>query len=451
MEQLRSGIHFRLDEDRICQALWTDLPLRARDLARIGMAVYVADRLMKRDRRRQLHGPTRDPAVVIDVHEPDFWNSHEVNDALRRAVERLSEDVWELRFEGIRRERHCQRSFNLRYPEIPVVCLYSGGLDSAAGLATRLRSAQQSVVCVTARHQAQQRKKVTGQLRRMARHYGALIDPLLIRTTLMNAPRMSAQELSQRCRSFLFLCLGGAVACAVGAPAVEVYENGVGIMNAPPMTGMLAGARGTKSTHPDFIRAMTEIVSQVAERRMTFRLASKDKTKAELAATLKEDGLSDIASETYSCVQFPLRARGPGKQCGVCAACIGRRQALISAGIEQPRGAYKYDIFGPPHAVNAIPDQELLHLKATIMQIADLADLDSGGTLPAKLRLHLRGTAVVETAEPLQTWISLLKRYRNEWLDLIADAQSVGRKWGGWYPAVASVTSAKKGAIDDRD
>ncbi len=440
MQELRSGIHFRLDEDRLCQGLWSDLPPRARDLTRVGMAVYVADRLVKRRRRRHLRGPTRDIHLLVDVHEPDVWNSHEVADRLRRAVERLSEDRLDFQFKAIDQERDCQRSFSLDYSEIPAVCLYSGGLDSAAGLAARLRSSREPVVCVTAHHQAEQKKKVKRQLDSIERRYGAVVHPLRIRTTLINAPRMSAQEVTQRCRSFLFLCLGGAVACTVGASEVEVYENGVGIINLPPMTGMLVGARATKSTHPDFIRAMTDIVGQLAERRIAFRLPAKDKTKAELVRTLKEDGLSEVATETMSCGHFPVREPGPGKQCGVCPACIGRRQALMSVGIEEPQEGYKYDIFGARDAVNAIPDEELLHLKATIMQIADLAELDSSQPLPAKLRLHLRGTSVLEAGEPVQAWTELLKRYRSEWLDLIADAQSVGRKWGGWYPALTSVT-----------
>jgi 7-cyano-7-deazaguanine synthase in queuosine biosynthesis len=440
MEQLRSGTHFRLREDSLWQSLWPDPPDRARDLVRVGMAVYVADRLVKRSRRSHLCGPTRHIGVLIDVHEPDFWSSDEVTNALRRAVERLSDDSWDFRFKAIQNKRGWQRSLNLEYPEIPAICLYSGGLDSAAGLARRMRSSRRPIVCVTAHHQAHQKQKVERQLDTIKRHYGVWLHPLRIRTTLIKAPRMSAQELSQRCRSFLFLCLGAAVAHTVGASEVEVYENGVGIVNAPPMTGMLVGARATKSTHPDFIRAMTEIVSQVAERRITFRLPSKDKTKAELVRILKDDHLSAVASQTMSCVHFPLRDRGAGKQCGVCPACIGRRQALITAGIDEPQENYKYDIFGPRDAVNAIPDQELLHLKATIMQIADLGKLDSRRPLPPKLRLHLRGSRVVENGEPVEPWTQVLERYRNEWLDLIADAQSVGRKWGGGYRPVKSIT-----------
>ena len=92
----------------------------------------------------------------------------------------------------------------------------------------------------------------------------------------------------------------------MGASKVEMYENGVGAANLPPMTGMLVGGRMSKSSHPAFLRAMTELVSRVAERPIAFELPFATRTKAEMVRTLREDGLTKLANATVSCIHFPL-------------------------------------------------------------------------------------------------------------------------------------------------
>lgn len=261
--------------------------------------------------------------------------------------------------------------------------------------------------------------------------YGADLESLVVKTAFFKPPQTAKQEWSQRCRSFLFLALGGAVACAEKADKVEVYESGIGAINLPVMHGMATGARTTKSSHPRFLRLMSDLVSRVAERRIDICLPHRNRTKGEIVRTLVEDGLADLAAATDSCVRYIVR--GKARHCGHCPACIGRRQAMIAAGMHEPDGAYEYDLFGEPSTTNAIDPTKLENLKATLMQIDRLGDL-GGQSLPEWFLRYALGTRVAENSDALRGWVDVLLRYRAEWLNLVAFGQSRGWEWAGWLP-----------------
>jgi hypothetical protein len=248
---------------------------------------------------------------------------------------------------------------------------------------------------------------------------------------------MNQQELTQRGRSFLFAALGGAVAFETGVDSVEVYENGVGIINLPTMTGMLVGGRATKSAHPEFFRRMSELISTVAERPICFDLPFRSKTKAQLVKTLAGDGaLIRLALSSVSCVHYPRRVKGPRKQCGVCPGCIGRRQALICAGIHESSDKYTFDIFGEKAVVAAIPADKLDHLKATITQVEALSCVQPDQPLPLAVQTHF--ARVLKSTEERHASVRLLQDYREEWLTLIDAGLRAGRHWARWHGPIPS-------------
>ncbi len=240
---------------------------------------------------------------------------------------------------------------------------------------------------------------------------------------------MAYQELSQCCRAFLFTTLGAVTAIEHGAERVEVYENGVGAANLPPMTGMWVGGRSTKGCHPHFLRLMGELASRVAERKVGFVLPFADRTKAQTVHTLIEDGLERLAFDTVSCVHHSPRVSG-GKQCGTCFACLGRRQSMLTAGFQEPAGAYLYDLFGPE--AGRVPGSYLHELKATLMQVDQLRCITSETVLPEPLRPWLIGTHVVRDVSEVRPWLAALARYRDEWLALAERCRQEGAGWPRW-------------------
>ena len=201
----------RLDECGLAGALFHTIPSRAGDLLRIGLAVYAVDRLSPRDWRQQ-SGGSRAMHLEVGVVEPDFWSDEQTLAPLQEALELLGGDEWHLRF----CYRRADTEYNLGFPPVshPRICLYSGGLDSAAGLATQLRARKDAMLAVTTYHQGLQKERVTRQLHQMARRYGVVVRPIIVRTAFDKPPQLHKQELTQRCRSFLFATMAGAVACA---------------------------------------------------------------------------------------------------------------------------------------------------------------------------------------------------------------------------------------------
>jgi 7-cyano-7-deazaguanine synthase in queuosine biosynthesis len=165
---------------------------------------------------------------------------------------------------------------------------------------------------------------------------------------LMVSPKKLAgeEEISQRARSVVFIGVGGVVAWAAGASAVELYESGIGAINSPLLASM-EGSQATRGTHPKHLALMSNLLSLASEREIRVTLPFVGMTKGEVTKCLS--GFPELARSTVSCAHYPIRKiRGGGwKSCGFCPACIFRRVALHSAGIEESENRYEYDLLNP--------------------------------------------------------------------------------------------------------
>ena len=344
--ELRAGKHFRFDLDAVNTFCLGDLPARLVDFLRIASSFYVVDRLVKRRAKSGVRKPPRTIGLKVEVLDAGFWGKSEVRDAIREAVEFVSGDFWDIEFvQGT--SPFCQTSSFLPDPYqgvSPLVCLYSGGLDSAAGLVARMvESPGRPIVPVTVWHQPRQRYLVREQFKLLRGRFDAPVDPLIVKvamnwTALLHRDQ---EENTQRSRAFLFTTLGAIAAIMHGQRLVEMFESGIGAINLPTMAGMV-GPMTTKSAHPKFLRLMSRLASLAADGEVEFRLPFFDRTKGEVVRSLAESKLEELAHLTASCVHYPLR-HSRHKQCGVCPACVSRRQAMAVAGITEPEDTYKYD------------------------------------------------------------------------------------------------------------
>ena len=261
------GRNFRLNHRAITKTIVAPLSLRMLDFLRIASSVYFTDRLVKRDRRHGPDGWPRSMALNIDVSDASFWRDPAVHHLVTTAVGFVSGDDWDLSFrEADQRRLKMQQPLRFGDPgRAERVCLYSGGLDSAAGLAKQLSTAPEpSTLAVNVQHRNDIGKTVVEQLRPLSNHFKANVQPVIVPFEMDTPKRFAGQEeTSQRSRSFLFVAVGGVVAWAIGASEVEVYESGIGAINAPLLAGM-EGSQATRSAHPTFLKLMSRLLSAVS-------------------------------------------------------------------------------------------------------------------------------------------------------------------------------------------
>jgi Queuosine biosynthesis protein QueC len=429
---LRAGKDFRFDLDALNRFCLEDLPARLVDLLRVASSIYVVDRLVKRHPKTGTKRLSRDIGIKIGVLDAEFWQDTKVRDAIRDAVDFVSGDFWDIEF--VKDPSPFFRTGRILpdpyADQNPLICLYSGGLDSAAGLAARMAANPgRPVLPVTVWHQPRQRHLVRRQFKLVEREFLARVDCLIVKVAMVwpSKTDKAREERTQRCRSFLFASLGAIAAIMHKQQIVEVFESGIGAINLPPMAGMI-GAWTTKSAHPKFLRLMSRLASLVAETEVKYCLPFHLKTKGALVRSLSGNRLEELATLSVSCVHYPQR-HCKQKQCGVCPACILRRQAIASAGIKEPDELYEYDFLGSPEAANRIPGKRLQYLKAFLMQVAQLKDVDRRKPLPSAFARYLISTEILGRDQSQEDVIELLARYRDEWMVISSERREKGYKW----------------------
>jgi hypothetical protein len=429
--ELIAGRDFRFDFEAPGDFFFGDLSPRFVDLLRVAMAIYTVDRLVRR-RMGKARSWRRDLNVRVEVIDPNFWGTAEVLDSLQETVEFVSGDFWDFKFTkgSARYEGNSPLLTRAFAAESPLICLYSGGLDSAAGLGLRLGGkADRLIIPVTVKHQPRQNGLLENQFGLLKERLAARVEPLVVKAAMIRpaGSRWSKEEPSQRSRSFLFAAAGAGAAALSAVPGVEVFESGVGAINVPLMAGML-GSRATRGCHPEFLRRMPRLVSLVAGREIAFRLPFFEKTKGEMVQGLKRSGLADLARMTVSCARYPV-AYHRYQQCGVRPACLFRRQAMLVAGVREPKGTYSFDLFGPAKLVNRISPKRLDYLKAFLLQAAAWTEIDTTGRFPEPVERHLRDTQIFKPGESSERIKALLTRNRDEWLEIAEEGRKKGYMW----------------------
>jgi len=391
---------------------------RGLDLLRIAAGVYAIDRIQRRNFRKGGFG-VRCLAVKIEVRQPDFWMAPAVVEQLEQIQALLTGDMWSFTFEAISAcSQGDEHQGRLEWPvdqTVDRIALYSGGLDSAAGLAHRLIHGNDRYGLLTVRHQAGLKSLCEGQISAIQNLLGSAEIPtasVVAGLRKGKAVRLSLQERTQRTRTFFFCALAAIMARAHSVKDVDVFENGVGAINFPLMTGMMMGAFATKGSHPTFLREMSSFCSNILDSEVSFHLPFGGMTKGEILKSLLGHGLDGWLSSSRSCVHTSMRVKGI-QHCGVCPACIERRQAFAVAGIEDET-AYQVDVFSNPPNSGTEAAYFRLYREEAAAWIA---------TRPSALRRmgwHLRLTNV--PADQREQVEALWMRHSQEVIEVFGDA-----------------------------
>ncbi len=349
--------YYWLNGQRLSRAFCRALHASLADLLDLVMAVYAADRRSSRNYSRAATGH-RNISVRIGVRNPRLWSRAEVLQKLQELLYWLSGDEWALHFVQRLAAPSPAEMENFLFqmpPRAPAtVSLFSGGLDSLAGLAAHApEDPGGSRVLVSGYtnnrlgHQQRSQVDIVRAAWRNAEAFEHISEIHHVAVPFgIRKPLGHKEEKSQRTRSLVFLTLGVVTALQGGADTLWVYENGVGALNLP-MNETQLGVDNSRGVHPRSLMLAEDLISMALEQSVRIRNPFLFSTKARMCKALANSGFTDAISYSVSCDGFPQRMHNQPSQCGRCTSCILRRQSLQASGLARHDQGYRYDVFRP--------------------------------------------------------------------------------------------------------
>jgi len=349
-----------------------------RDLLRVMAAILAADRLSPRrpQRGKRLERDLawqRRLSLDIAVESPDRWK--QAIPELTRLLSFMTDDAWLFEFSGFVKNHAKQELLPFEDTKgTTEVALFSGGLDSVAGMFARSRLNRGKLLAVSA----------CGNDVRGAAQRGALdtlrslrvnVNWLKLDHQLRGAGRpRSRMESSQRSRGLLFLAMGATAASQLEIPSFSTYETGVGCINLPTSAAQV-GAQGTRAMHPRTLSLFNQIVALVLDKSVRVVAPFFLQTKGELCRLAGAD-LPALAAAAMSCDEGEGHKQDAMLHCGLCTSCLFRRIALRAGGFAPDSTTYR-DLSTKRHGVyevNAFENHAAQLLKCRAFD--DLLDLD---------------------------------------------------------------------------
>lgn len=330
-QAIELGYQVLLDGKSVIHRLARELSAAAADLIEIATTVYAVDQMVARPRKQHLDSGgswARDIRLEIPVRLPDAWNARAGD--LAEMLVWLTDDSWELAFTqragGLGPLDTSQGFLFDTIPHGAVPVLFSGGLDSAAGLAAWLARADAVAVSVDTNNWMQHVQQTVVHELNAVSEYRCI--PLRYRVS--RRAQKHAAESTQRSRGLLFLAVGIATAWTLGHDRLQVFENGIGAINLPYTLAQF-GSQAARAVHPRTLRTAQGLASAIGDRPFRIDAPAMTLTKAQLIrmAPAAADGAlaRSVSCDTGFSARVPERA-----PCGACTSCLLRRQALHAAG-----------------------------------------------------------------------------------------------------------------------
>lgn len=312
------------------------LPSRvAGDFLLIAATVYTLDKVVLRS--KAFNAWTRVFTVTIPVSDASLWMNASAE--LTACVSFLTGDEWTFSFTNATRQLFGSSAIARILPKISdlgAVSLFSGGMDSLAGIIDWLEGHFNQSLLVAGHHDGQMagtfgdQKNILPALRKA---YPNRIASTLVR--LGNTGE--SPEITLRGRSLLFIAIAVCVASGHGfqGPLI-VPENGTIALNVP-LSPSRRGSCSTRTAHPFYVDLLQQVLAKVG---LNYAIENPlmMKTKGEVAKTCANQPLFEqVVASSVSCAKRGHTVTWKNRQangCGMCMPCIYRRAALHSAGLD---------------------------------------------------------------------------------------------------------------------
>jgi len=357
-----------------------NLPPRILDLIQIASYVFCADRLVNRGDRRSLSNKAwgRNFEFHIPVLDYDFWNNQMLQNALSEALVFMTGDrkynfIFERSELGHLPKTDLKQLSLFNDNTEPFngmdsadVLLFSGGLDSLAGIVERLNSQPNNKLIVVS-HKSNNsvirtQKKIIEHLQK---HH---IDRLLPYGFECHNKKTQSKEETQRTRMFLYSSIAFAVCNCADKHNMYVYENGITSINLPIQADIM-NARASRTTHPKTLNLMKKIFS-FFDSGFDIIAPYYDKTKEDVFKVFATYDEKNLLTSSVSC-SSTRKKPGTFNHCGCCSQCIDRQFAAYASGLEN------YDAEYADNFITKIPDDETRQRLWQMLRLASAEKLQT--------------------------------------------------------------------------
>lgn len=328
------------------------LPSRILDFLYIAAMVFCADRQVNRGERSSLSNDAwaRSFEFHIPVLDIDFWTNKSLQKALSEALCFMTGDrSYTFLFVKstlglLPKEEYKQLAiFNKETDRIGDsdnvdVVLFSGGLDSLAGVIERLNTVLDKKLLIVS-HRAN--NSVTHTQRKVIEYLTQKYPNRLIDYGFQcNNCGMVSKEETQRTRMFLFSTIAFSICYSIGKQKFYIYENGITSINLPIQTDVI-NARASRTTHPKTLGLMNKIF-RFFDDEFCVEAPYFNKTKEDIVRKFSEFGEKNLIASAVSCSSTRNKP-GLAPHCGCCSQCIDRRFAMYAANLDEVDAPYAND------------------------------------------------------------------------------------------------------------
>lgn len=333
-------ITYYLNDDEINGIFGSEVNALRLDWVDIAMAVYLADRMTKRNEKTPHKNVWKRRFIIkIAVRNPEFWQKADIYSQLSAVLNYFTDDDWQfdfVNFDDKANSKIVQGKLPMPLAAQPRVALFSGGLDSFVGAANQLFEDTETpfifVSGATNTIQISRQRKQIKELIKISPDR-EIIHHIVGFGIHWSNSKHPKEENSQRTRGFLFTTLGAVTALNAGVNCLEIYENGIGAFNLPYDASQL-GTMNSRAVNPSALLRMENFIGKITGQKFRIENPYLFKTKGEMCRSEIVGKLAQTINETFSCDGFPVRTAGK-PQDGICTSCLLRRVSLESAGLRE--------------------------------------------------------------------------------------------------------------------
>lgn len=339
------NIHLRLHD--ISRRMLQSVPDLLTDLLELAAYVYGADSATSRG-GAALQGMgsawRRRFRFVLPVRKPEVWSSEPVREALSETLGFLTDDRFAFEFEAHRQPPPAQGYIDLEKQAMGAfqpdeIILFSGGLDSLAGIAEVVLGRKKKAALVSHHSSNKLLARQKQLFKALKKHAPRRLWHFPV---LLQKQEGLTDEYTLRSRSFVFASLAVVIARMLGNRRILMCENGIVSLNLP-IARQLVGTRASRTTHPKVLASFGLLFRKLFGEQLSVENPLLWSTKTEVAEAIHDHDLTDLIPATISCSHVhQMNETKP--HCGECSQCIERRFGILGAGLEAHDPEEKYQL-----------------------------------------------------------------------------------------------------------